>query len=107
MSLPAERGPDVTRRDALGSILQAALLAHPLGSRLLLTAGPSLTSGPHTDLQPVVAEVRRLVEALAYLGEPLTDADRARLEAAANMSDEVRAVAEIQRVLDPRCLLIV
>ncbi|HKH91987.1 MAG TPA: hypothetical protein VKA54_09290, partial [Gemmatimonadaceae bacterium] len=107
MSLPADRQPDVTRRDAVASILQAALVAHPLGSRLLVMAGPSLTSGPHTDLQPVVAEVRRLVEAMAYLGEPFSDTDRARLDAAANMSDEARAVAEIQRILDPKCLLAV
>ena len=109
MSHPENRRPDVTRRDAIGSILQSALLAHPLGSRLLVMAGPSLASGgsSRTDLQPVVAEVRRLVEAMAYLGEPFSDADRARLDAAANMSDEARAVAEIQRILDPRCLLVV
>ena len=32
---------DVTRRHAVGSILQAALLAHPLGSRLLVLASLS------------------------------------------------------------------
>src|SRR5215212_7347487 len=107
MTLPAERGPDVTRRAAVGSILQTALVAHPIAGRLLVMAGPSLTSGPRTDLQPVVAQVRRLVEAMAYLGEPFSDADRARLDAAANMGDEARAVVEIQRILDPRSLLVV
>ncbi|MFL5616874.1 MAG: hypothetical protein ACJ79A_00610, partial [Gemmatimonadaceae bacterium] len=107
MSPSAHRRPDVTRRDAVGSILQAALLAHPLGSRLLVRAAPSLTSGSHTDLQPLVAEVRRLIEAMAYLGEPFPDADRARLDAAASMGDEARAVVEVQRILDPKCLLLV
>jgi hypothetical protein len=106
MSLPADR-PDVTRRDAVGSILQAALLAHPFAGRLLMLAGPSLTSGTRPDLQPLMAEVRRLVEAMAYLGEPFSEADRTRLDAAANMGDEARAVAEIQRILDPKCLLVV
>ena len=72
-----------------------------------MMAGPSLMSGPRTDLQPLMAEVRRLVEAMAYLGEPFSDADRSRLDAAANMGDETRAVAEIQRILDPMCLLVV
>jgi hypothetical protein len=99
--------PDLTRRAAVGSILQAALLAHPVGSRLWVMSGPSRTSGPRTDLQPVVAQVRRLVEAMAYLGEPFSEADRARLEAAANMGDDARAVVEIQRILDPKCLLAV
>ena len=108
MSFPTDGRPDVTRRDAVSSILQAALLAHPLGSRLLMMAVPSLTRGDaHTDLQPLMAEVRRLVEAMEYLGEPFAEADRARLDAAANMGDEARAVAEIQRVLDPKCLLVV
>ncbi len=44
---------------------------------------------------------------MAYVGEPLSDADRARIDAAANMTDSARALEEIQRVLDPRCLLAV
>src|SRR4051812_34140119 len=107
MSHPADRRPGVTRRDAVGSILQAALLAHPIGSRLSVVAGMPHTGGLHTDLQPVLAEVRRLVDAMAYLGEPFADADRARLDAAANIADEARAVAEIERILDPKCLLVV
>jgi hypothetical protein len=48
-----------------------------------------------------------VIDAMAYLGEPFSDADRALLDAAANMSDEARAVEEIQRVLDARCLLVI
>lgn len=107
MSLPADHRPGVTRRDAVGSILQAALLAHPLGGRLLMSTAPALMGGPRTELQPLIAEVRRLVEAMAYLGEPFADADRTRLDAAASMGDEARAVAEVQRILDPKCLLVV
>src|SRR5688572_28109656 len=85
---------EINRRRAIFSIVGTALLAHPLGSRLLAAV----------QVQPLAAQVRRLVEAMAYLGEPLPDMDRKQLEAAANLSEEARAVAEIQRVLDPRCL---
>jgi hypothetical protein len=95
----------VTRRDALGSFFQGAILLHPLGGRILATAQPLLRLRHGLELQPFLADVRRVVEAMAYLGEPLPEADRVRLEAAANLSDEPRALAQIQEVLDPRCLL--
>ena len=98
---------EVTRRHALGSMLGAAVLAHPLGSRLLTMPPMLFELGGHTELQPLLAEVRRVAEAMAYLGEPFTEAERTSLDAAANMSDEARAVAEIQRILDPNCLLTV
>ncbi len=114
MTRPPNRRPEsgsphgeVTRRYAVGSILQAALLSHPLGSRLLVMGRPWLTHVAHTELQPLLAEVRRVVEAMAYLGEPFSDAERASLDAAANLADEARAVAEVQRILDPKCLLAV
>ena len=85
---------DTSRRSLLGSILKSAALACPLGGKLLGAAA-----------QPLVAQVRRLVEAMAYLGEPLSEAERQRLDTAANLADEDRAIDEIQRVLDPKCLL--
>src|SRR5215207_8960150 len=97
MSLPADRDPDVTRRAAIGSILQAALLAHPLGSRLLVMAGPSLASGARPDLQPLMAEVRRLIEAMEYLGEPFTDADRLRRSSAFSTRSACSWCASIPR----------
>lgn len=103
--LPAPRPGDVTRRDAVGSILRVALLAQPLGSQLLVLRPPSLGRGSLSELQPLLAEVRRVIEAMAYLGEPFSEAERASLDAAANLGDEARAIAEIERVLDPRCLL--
>jgi hypothetical protein len=87
----------MNRRSAMVSILNTALLVHPLGNRLLAAV----------QVQPLAAQVRRLIEAMAYLGEPFSEADAKRLEAAANLSDERRAVDEIQRVLDPGCLLTV
>ena len=83
------------RRRLIGSMFGFVVLAHPLSKGLLAAV----------QRQPLVAQVGRLVDALAYLGEPLSDGDRQRLEAAANVSDHARAIEEIQRILDPHCLL--
>src|SRR5262245_33350672 len=56
------------------------------------------------EAQPLKAQVRRLAEALDYLGEPLSATEKAAVEkAVANMNAE-EAVEQIQKVLDPRCL---
>ena len=86
-----------SRRGALGLILRFVALAPPLGQQLFA----------QTERQPLIAQVQRLVETLAYLGEPLSETDRERLDAAASLAEPARAIDEIQRVLDPRCLLIV
>jgi hypothetical protein len=88
------------RRRVIGSFLTFGVLAHPLGKELF-------AAFPLVEAQPLLAQVRRLVEAMDYLGEPFSEAERGRLDAAAKMTDEARAIEEIQRVLDPRCLLAV
>ena len=85
----------LSRRSLLGSIFGFLVLAHPLGARLIAAL----------EAQPLMAQVGRLIDAMAYLGEPLSDADRERLTAAASTTEGGRALAEIQEVLDPRCLL--
>ncbi len=52
------------------------------------------------ELQPLTAQVRRLIEATDYLGAPLAVADKQALERASNLTDAVRARREIQDVLD-------
>lgn len=104
-----DRGPggDVTRREVVESMFGLGVVLYPFSGSLLSAVRPLLRpfSPDELELQPFLAEVRRVVEAMAYLGEPLPEADRTRLEAAANLGDETRALAEIQRILDPRCLL--
>ncbi len=57
------------------------------------------------ELQPLSAQIRRLVEAMDYLGEPFTPAERRTLvRAAEDEDDEARAVAELRGVLDARSL---
>jgi hypothetical protein len=57
------------------------------------------------ELQPLVAQVRRIVEAMDYLGEPFSPADKQTLEHAADDENEARALLTIQNVLDRRALL--
>jgi len=88
------------RRQVIGSFLRFGALAPPLGKELF-------AAFPLVEAQPLLAQVRRLVEAMDYLGEPFSEAERGRLDAAAKLTDDARAIEEIQRVLDPRCLLAV
>jgi hypothetical protein len=59
------------------------------------------------DVQPLAAQVRRLVEALEYLGEPFSLAERRALERASEQEDAARALAGIREVLDARSLFFV
>jgi len=56
------------------------------------------------ELQPLAAQSRRLVDALAQAGAPLSQQQRAQLEQAVAEPDAARAVTEIQAALDPLCL---
>ena len=64
----------------------------------------SQESGP-VELQPFIAQVKRVVEAMDYLGEPFSAADKQQLERAFNEADRSGAVGQIERVLDQRVLL--
>ena len=56
-------------------------------------------------LQPLVAQVTRLIAAAEYLGAPLPPDHQRELEAAFKMTDEASAAMSIQRVLDCHCLV--
>ena len=51
-------------------------------------------------LQPFAQQVRRLEDALNYIGQPLSVADHAEVNRALAIEDEVRAVARLQEILD-------
>ncbi len=59
---------------------------------------------PLPDLQPLSAQLRRVVEALDALGSPLTDAQRAGVESALAETVPALAVAKLDAVLGPRTL---
>ena len=54
--------------------------------------------------QPFIAATERLVEALDFVGAPLSQPDDARIKAAMANDDSQAAIREIQEVLDPYCL---
>jgi hypothetical protein len=54
--------------------------------------------------QPLKAQVKRVVDALEFLGEPLAGDKREELDAALKEMDNDKAVAAIQKALDPLCL---
>ena len=85
----------LSRRRLFGSVFGFVVLAQPLGKRLLAAV----------EIQPLISQVRRLVDAMEYLGEPFTAADQERINTAASLTDEAKALEEIQRILDPYCLV--
>jgi hypothetical protein len=79
-----------------------------LGTVVLLLAAAAapaedkLTIVPEVDAQPLRAQVRRIVQALEFVGAPLSEQVREQLAAASQADD---AVTKIQEVLDPLCLV--
>ena len=57
--------------------------------------------------QPLVSATERLIEALTYVGAPLSDADLAALQKAMKTENATDSVLGIQKVLDQHCLAIV
>lgn len=66
---------------------------------------PALPVVTNVEQQPLVSQVERLVESLEFLGTPLNKPDRDALKAAMIDPDAEKAVAGIQKVLDPYCLV--
>src|SRR5262245_14375326 len=56
------------------------------------------------ELQPLAAQVKRIEQALEYLGNPLSEADRKALNDARNAQDKADGIAAIQAILDKHCL---
>src|SRR3954452_8222666 len=59
------------------------------------------------ELQPVAAQVRRVVEALDLLGDPLSSNERERIVAASQENEQEKGLSEIQAILDPHCLAVI
>jgi hypothetical protein len=57
--------------------------------------------------QPLAAQARRVAEALALLGEPLSDVERQALRAASTAADQKKSVEAIQDIFDKHCLAFV
>ena len=55
--------------------------------------------------QPLVSATARLIEALTYVGAPLSLKDTAALKAALKDTGKVRSTKRIQEILDPYCVV--
>jgi len=81
------------------------LLVLALTGTLLLAQEVSKVE--NVEAQPLIAQVKRVTEALDYFGAPISGADKPALQTAINKPDSAQAIAEIQNVLDKYCLFIV
>jgi hypothetical protein len=59
-----------------------------------------LAAAQSVPLQPFAQQVRRLEDALNYIGQPLSAADHSELNRALAVEDEAQAVARLQEILD-------
>src|SRR5262249_36423587 len=57
------------------------------------------------EFQPLSAQVRRVVESLDFLGQPLPDPVKRRIERAIASTDEPAAIRSLQDALDSFCLI--
>jgi hypothetical protein len=78
--------------------------AFPLLCLLASAQADELAIVRGVEAQPLKAQVKRIAEALDYLGEPLTGEQRSALDKAFANTDSDQAVEAIQKVLDQRCL---
>ncbi len=81
-------------------MLLVVALAAPAAS-LVAAELPKVTK---VDLQPLAAQVQRVIEGLEMIGAPLPAADKEALQAAAGSTDQAKAVELIQTILDKHCL---
>ena len=70
----------------------------------LFEAAPLLAQ-PTTPLQPLAQQVRRLEDAMNYLGQPFPAEVHHGVNQAVGMEDEAAAVARLQELLDPYVLV--
>ena len=86
------------------SILLGAVL---LGAPLVVAGAATdpLPAVTGVEFQPLVAQVKRVAEALDYLGAPLSATERKGLDEALASSKGEEADVELQKILDPHCLV--
>jgi hypothetical protein len=104
-SFPYYTRPSLPGRPALIRIALVSLLSGFASTVTGITQGLPLVQG--IELQPLAAQIRRVMETLDYLGAPLAENEKQALEVAFSNRDETAAIGEIQKTLDPHCLVAV
>ena len=87
--------------------LTVTLLIALASATALADEQPPLPVVRQVELQPLKAEVRRVMQALELLGSPLDEKQQADLKAALQDVDPASALPKIQGVLDRLCLVAV
>jgi hypothetical protein len=85
----------------------AVFLAGSAGLAVAQTAHEHATAREAVPLQPFAQQVRRLEDALAFLGQPLSPADQNAVNAAIGDADEKAATAQLEQILDKYALAVV
>ena len=70
-----------------------------------LAQAQSLPEVHNVDLQPLKAQIQRLIQAKDYLGEPFSPKVKKQLSQALGQADANEAVAAVQQILDAQCLI--
>jgi hypothetical protein len=109
---------DLERKQPVRALTMPARL-HPLGRRCILAtllfSAPVLMANPgraeelplvqDVEFQPLSAQVKRVIEALEILGQPLAKDEKAKIEQAIDSTGQDSAIRTIQTVLDKSCLI--
>jgi len=65
----------------------------------------SLPIVKNVNIQPLKAQINRLIEAKVLLGEPFTEVTKTKIDQAIAQNDEDNAILQIQQILDNQCLI--
>ena len=86
---------------------RTALLSALFGALALAASAADLPLVRDVEMQPLLAQVRRLITALDLAGAPMSAEVQAELNALATSSDPAEALTKLQTLLDARCLFAV
>jgi hypothetical protein len=83
------------------------ILVAALAATFALAVPCAAVPAHEVELQPLAAQAARVMEALEHLGAPLSAEERTAVVDAGKLADGGKGVAEIERVLDKHCVLVV
>src|SRR5439155_20068325 len=89
-------------RNWLSSVLPAFVATGLLAGHI--HGATTLPTVPGVELQPLSAQVKRLTEAMEFVGSSLSDETKKALDAAIAERNAATASEKIQAILDPLCL---
>ena len=97
---------DTVRRKGVSSRLRFLLIGWMLLS-VFISVGftDELTLVAEVEFQPIASATQRLIEALDYLGSPLSEDDLSAIENALVSDNHTQAIVDIQKILDAYCLV--